>query len=238
MTKKSAMPPAVYGAAAVYVLSSFSLLALGDRVAAFAYPEDHYFENVGALSFFAAAILFLSSFLRARGPELTGRIFWLKKLAFLGLALLFFFGAGEEISWGQRLFQIQTPDSLSAINVQGELNVHNIALFEYQIPFETLFDLLWLSLAVLLPCAAAVVGRLERLVPIVHWGVGALFLFDYLLAKAAKVLFASIYTYDPISLKQAVQETKESNYAVIFAVFALYVFLDLKRLRNESVAPP
>jgi hypothetical protein len=41
------------------------------------------------------------------------------------LAFAMFFIAGEEISWGQRIFNIQTPDSLAAANTQGEINLHN-----------------------------------------------------------------------------------------------------------------
>ncbi|PIR58646.1 MAG: hypothetical protein COU69_04410 [Candidatus Pacebacteria bacterium CG10_big_fil_rev_8_21_14_0_10_56_10] len=33
--------------------------------------------------------------------------------------------AGEEVSWGQRLFQIKTPTVLQAVNQQNELNIHN-----------------------------------------------------------------------------------------------------------------
>ncbi len=43
-----------------------------------------------------------------------------------GLALLF--GAGEEISWGQRLFGFATPEFLKTVNTQDEFNVHNINL--------------------------------------------------------------------------------------------------------------
>lgn len=39
---------------------------------------------------------------------------------------LFFVIAGEEISWGQRLFGIDTPTELNNLNVQNELNFHNI----------------------------------------------------------------------------------------------------------------
>ena len=33
---------------------------------------------------------------------------------------------GEELSWGQRLFGLDTPEPLAAVNRQGELNVHNV----------------------------------------------------------------------------------------------------------------
>jgi hypothetical protein len=40
-------------------------------------------------------------------------------------ALVLFWIAGEEISWGQRIFGLSTPDALDA-NIQGELNLHNL----------------------------------------------------------------------------------------------------------------
>jgi hypothetical protein len=47
-------------------------------------------------------------------------------LLFVGFGLATFFIAGEEIAWGQRIFGLQTPDELKAINHQGEITVHNI----------------------------------------------------------------------------------------------------------------
>ncbi len=38
--------------------------------------------------------------------------------------------AGEEISWGQRIFDITTPAELAEINVQGETTLHNIQLVQ------------------------------------------------------------------------------------------------------------
>tara|TARA_B110000914_G_scaffold176850_1_gene158299 strand:- start:98 stop:556 length:459 start_codon:yes stop_codon:yes gene_type:complete len=44
------------------------------------------------------------------------------------LTLLCLFGAGEEISWGQRLFALETPDYLKGKNAQGELGIHNLVV--------------------------------------------------------------------------------------------------------------
>jgi hypothetical protein len=47
---------------------------------------------------------------------------------FLAVAAL---GAiGEELSWGQRLFHLTTPESVAAANHQHELNLHNLASAE------------------------------------------------------------------------------------------------------------
>jgi hypothetical protein len=39
------------------------------------------------------------------------------------------FVAMEEVSWGQWLFGIKPPRAIRAINMQGELNLHNIPAF-------------------------------------------------------------------------------------------------------------
>ena len=45
---------------------------------------------------------------------------------FTVLAVGMIFCAGEEISWGQRIFGLETPESLKAMNKQNEITVHNI----------------------------------------------------------------------------------------------------------------
>lgn len=41
--------------------------------------------------------------------------------------LAFVFGAGEEISWGQRILGIETPEFFRENNVQNEITIHNLA---------------------------------------------------------------------------------------------------------------
>jgi hypothetical protein len=80
--------------------------------------EDGYIEQATALILLATSILCLY------------RAFTLKQrlpVAFYAAtALLFFFGFGEEISWGQRIFGFGTPEELQKINTQQEFNFHNI----------------------------------------------------------------------------------------------------------------
>ncbi len=47
-------------------------------------------------------------------------------IAYLALALGFVFIAGEEISWGQRIFDFTGPETLVERNLQSEANVHNL----------------------------------------------------------------------------------------------------------------
>ncbi len=46
----------------------------------------------------------------------------------LALALFLFFAAGEEISWGQRIFGIKTPAYFQSYNTQQETNIHNLVV--------------------------------------------------------------------------------------------------------------
>lgn len=45
---------------------------------------------------------------------------------FIGVAIILFFIAGEEISWGQRLLGVTTPEYFAEKNKQGETNLHNL----------------------------------------------------------------------------------------------------------------
>jgi len=49
-------------------------------------------------------------------------------LGLVGMGCLFIFGAGEEISWGQRIFNWNIPDFFRENNSQGETNLHNLVV--------------------------------------------------------------------------------------------------------------
>jgi hypothetical protein len=95
------------------------------RLYHFLVDEDHVFEWSQFLAIVTASIAFA---LTARRTLQLGR---------RGLAVLFllvavgaFVVAGEEISWGQRIFGFLTPDALKDVNHQGEANVHNISTLQ------------------------------------------------------------------------------------------------------------
>ena len=59
------------------------------------------------------------------------------------LGLLFIFGAGEEISWGQRIFGIETSDFFQQHNAQRETNLHNMKIGDVSIN-KLIFSKIWL----------------------------------------------------------------------------------------------
>ncbi|MER2998174.1 hypothetical protein [Pontibacter populi] len=79
--------------------------------------EDGYIENITAFSLLLVAVFF-----GVAASKNTGFI----RVALWFIALVFIFGSGEEISWGQRIFGYQTPDELKDVNTQGEFNLHNM----------------------------------------------------------------------------------------------------------------
>lgn len=232
--------PEFYIVLVSYFILGYITLSFGDRWVGMLYPEDHYFENAGAISLFIASIISFYIFLRALKTRNLTKMHWFKLLVLLGLAGLYFFGGGEEISWGQRIFNIKEPTALEQENTQGELNIHNLAIFENNklLKADNIFSVFWLSFAILIPAVSWLWGGFkqfaEKLTPIVYWGIGALFAVNYLFAQIAKPLFRSSYTYQMLSYAQVVQEVKESNYEFLFIFLSLYVLWDLNKLITES----
>ena len=78
--------------------------------------EDGPLENAATLFTLAAAILFAVTYFKYKPNS---------SYFFILLALLLLFVFFEEISWGQRLFGIETPETFKRLNAQGEINLHN-----------------------------------------------------------------------------------------------------------------
>lgn len=80
--------------------------------------EDGILETSSAALLLGASGLALWVALRADQSAVKAMHFF--------LAFLFFAMCGEEISWGQRLLNFETPEALREVNVQQEINLHNM----------------------------------------------------------------------------------------------------------------
>lgn len=83
--------------------------------------EDSLIEWGTSLAILATGVL----------AAVVGRSLWREGLraqavAYGFLALVSVLAAGEDISWGQRVLGLETPESVREINRQDELNVHNL----------------------------------------------------------------------------------------------------------------
>lgn len=136
--------------------------------------EDHLFEWLTAFTFLGSSAVFLLIWLKhKRAP------------VFIVLSLLFLLGFGEEISWGQRVINFDTPEKIKQLNVQKEFTIHNLEIFNtenregerknginriFEVNF--LFKMFTIVLGVLLPVAvfhsksiSSVVKKLKFPVP-------------------------------------------------------------------------
>ncbi len=191
--------------------------------------EDHYFENVGALSLFAASGLYLYSFFLSRKPDQKPQQSMIRKLSYLGLAALFFFGGGEEISWGQRILGIKTPEVVGEINDKNEINLHNLELFgaKNSLPFR-MYQAFAFTYTLILPLAARFSKKakawLERYITVVPWLFGVMVIMNFALS-----ILVSRLTY----LGQP-GEIQESNYEFTFMCIGIYMVYTLWEMVKKS----
>ena len=78
--------------------------------------EDGPLENMATAFVLAASVLFALAYVRYKSQ---------RQHLFLVFSLILLFVFFEEISWGQRILGIETPESFKELNAQGELNLHN-----------------------------------------------------------------------------------------------------------------
>ena len=194
--------------------------------------EDHFYENLQALILFLAACLMLFLFIRSKSED---KIYFLKtkrNYFFLLLCLFFFLCFGEELSWGQRIFGIRTPEYLQKINAQGEISIHNLWLFESYdknnnpktglmrwITAERLYALSWFFYCVIIPVVNYLSAGMRKFfkkicLPVVPLWIGSLFVLCYIISKIVEKLWL-------IADKQPVDEIKETTFYFLYLVMCI-----------------
>lgn len=91
--------------------------------------EGNLVENLQIIALLAGAVSSFILFKKYLKKHFTYTlIYFMLMIGFLGIA-------GEEISWGQRLLNIVTPDYFSERNVQKEINIHNLSTIGTTVPY-------------------------------------------------------------------------------------------------------
>lgn len=85
--------------------------------------ENGIIETATAISLFLVGALCFSRYTQASFKK---PVLW--KVATIGFGLLFFFAAGEEISWGQHIFNWEPGYFFTRNNAQLETNLHNLKI--------------------------------------------------------------------------------------------------------------
>ncbi len=220
--------PLQYTLAGSGLLAAYGLLFVLEAGAVDAYvEEDGVVETLGALALFAASVLFAMTLFRSHGS--TG-VATVKKVALALLSVLFFFGAGEEISWGQRIFEIETPAGLVEDNAQEETNVHNLRALGGWLEMDRLFKVFWFGFGIVLPIAAAASSRIRgwasKLVPILPIGLAIALISNQGIAELSSLVAErnpSLFAGE-LDFAHARFEVTEALVGVIFAFGALALF--------------
>ena len=193
--------------------------------------EDGFFETIGALFFLFASIIFFITFLKDKRGNNFHFFKTNRNIFFLLLTFLFFLAFGEEISWGQRIFHLHTPEILNEINTQKEINIHNLTIFQAEtgsgvwiwgrkLSLDLLFSAFWFTYCFVIP----IVNRMSKPIhkglktinlPILPIGIAVIFILNYLLSKIAE-----LYGLPPV--REPVVEIKESNLAFLFLIVSIW----------------
>ncbi len=188
----------------------------------YANTNENYFVTVyvkedGAVEYMTAFLLFCSSILmfsRFFKQFKNHKLLW--KIGVFSIAFVFFFGAGEEISWGQRIFGIESSEYFSENNAQGETNLHNMVVNGKKVNkiiFSQLLTIVLVIYLIILPFMYRKLEWTKKLVdsfgvPIVQWQHTIAFLIC-----TALLLFIG-------------SEKKWELYELAFSVIFLLIFLN------------
>jgi len=204
------------------------LVGVGDPVT-WALGEDGIYETFSAVCCLAASLTFLYTFLALPGSEASGLFRSRRSPWLLLLAVMLFLLFGEEISWGQRIFSIETPPWLQVVNDADELNLHNLALGKLGASTETLGginNLAWLlAYAVVagwlgvLPLVARIWPACQRLLAWLDVPIPSL-----AVALALDVVVVAYLCTGHLLLEQEAGELIEIAIESLFLVFALETY--------------
>jgi hypothetical protein len=123
------------------------------------------------LTFVELLIMCVFSFMMSKAFSHSNRESAAERVWFV-LGFLFLFGAMEEISWGQRILGIESPQWFLIHNKQGEINVHNLVLYGVRINklvFGKILAILVGFYLLIVPLAYRVLGRFKNLLD--RWAI-------------------------------------------------------------------
>lgn len=193
-------------------LLSIYVATHGSADLSFIFNEDGVLESLSAIFYFVAAATFVLGFKNRTAPLR----FWC-----LFFAVLMFLVGGEEISWGQRLFGIATPDSLSTVNVQDEFNIHNIDGIHQHV---RLAGVAFISLfCFLIPITNRLSKSLQRFYS--RWGI-PMFPFNTMWLVLLSLLFMTVPRVMNLQNTFALDEIGEFLLSFAWIPFALYNSLE------------
>lgn len=187
--------------------------------------EDGIIENIQFVFYLVAALIFTRTLFKFyKNKQL------LNFVLFSVLTLGLFFIAFEEISWGQRLFGITTPEAIKETNWQGELNIHNQGFFQSKIEY------LYMALGLIASLSGVVLHnfydkfqkKYHLIIPSTLTFFYFFSIFVYYFLNQYLVFYYQIFSAEKIGMGRW-QEVAELFLSTAFLIFAISVYKKIKR---------
>lgn len=217
------------GIMAFVIIVSYNILVIGSGREKLKYltKEDGIVEYAAVVFYLVASFVMFSMFrFRQSEPSGTKSFFEVRRnLVFLLIGLLLIVFAGEEISWGQRILNFHTPDSLAKINRQGETTLHNLNFWEALDPAGlekhgisrlyssvALYNYLWFAVFLVIPALSKLWPQVGYFfnkagIPVNHALYGFLFLTNFLVFELLEATNIE---------SRSIGEIKETNFALLY----------------------
>jgi len=188
--------------------------------------EDHFLEWLQFLFLFITCILcFYRSYALYSNTQNT-----ISVLMFFFGGILFLFGAGEEISWGQRILGLETPEYFEEYNAQEEMNLHNLTVMGIKINkliFGKILAIVILTYLIILPILENYIDWLRRIIQQFHIPFPKLMHSVFFV-----ILVGLLYSLDPERKGELVE------FVGVFTFFLIFLFpkygVDLQRAVNRG----
>ena len=185
--------------------------------------EDGFVEYLTALFLLLGSIIFGIKAVLAK-KEKNGKRVLFNSLA----AFVFFFGLGEEISWGQRIFNVEAGEYFKQNNYQGETNLHNLEIGGVDLNiliFSQLMFLALISYFIILPILTWKVKYIRKLV--IDYGVPIPRLHHII------ILFA-VNAFIPLAINMI--KESELHELALTGIFFLILLNPAKKIKNISLS--
>lgn len=173
--------------------------------------EDGLIENLTTLFLFCISLAGVVYVVRNHKTS-----HWAPLLTYAGIAILFFFAAGEEISWGQRIFNVSSSEFFQQNNAQGETNLHNLVVGGVKINKLIFSQLLTVGLAFYLLLLRPLGLKFTLFARFINFWNIPLPRWNHVIGFAAGTLLVSQYNM----LKAG--EMREFVFAVVFFLIILW----------------
>jgi len=185
---------------------------------------QNYVREDGPVEYLTALFLFFSSlvcFYRVFRYRKMKKPLWI--LTWTVLAFLFLFAAGEEISWGQRIFGLQSSEFFQQHNKQTEINLHNLTFKGKNLNIIIFSRLMFLVLFIYFALSRLMVWKIPFIRNLVNKFNVPLPGVQHIIIMLAATLF--------ILLIHIIKESElhELSFGMIF----LMIFLNPARIYNE-----